>query len=136
MSRKRARETALKLLYEYSITGELLENSIKESPDTYKAENLDDKDWEYLKIIINEFPNKEEEIDTLISDNSHSWKIDRIAKVDLAIIRLALFEVLFLEMNVGVSVNEAVELAKKYSAEKSYKYVNGLLGGCLRSLDK
>ena len=84
--------------------------------------------------MIDGFPQKQEEIDEIISQNSHAWKIDRIAKVDLAILRLAIFELLYMEeIPKKVTSNEAVELAKKYSAEKSYKYVNGLLGGYLKN---
>ncbi|MEG2189609.1 MAG: transcription antitermination factor NusB, partial [Christensenella sp.] len=68
---------------------------------------------------------------------SKSWRIERIAKVDLAILRLAIYELLFIDdIPAKVTVNEAVELAKKYSDEKSYQFVNGLLGGYLRSGDE
>ncbi|WP_066647632.1 transcription antitermination factor NusB [Christensenella timonensis] len=132
MSRRSAREAAMKLLYEYSITDILSKDTIKEAPDVLEADTLDEDNMRYIDSIVEQFPEKREEIDTIISENSHSWKIDRIAKVDLAILRLALFEILYMGIPDKVTINEAVELAKKYSADKSYKYINGLLGGYLK----
>ena len=68
------------------------------------------------------------EIDKEISERATGWTIDRMGKVDLAIIRLAVFEILFDDdIPVGVSINEAVELAKKYGREESGSFVNGVL---------
>ena len=68
-------------------------------------------------------------IDALISENLSGWEIDRINKTDLAIIRLAVYEMLY-EASIppGVSINEAVELAKQYGTDESYQFVNGILG--------
>lgn len=133
MSRTSAREAAMKLLYQYSITGELTKDSLTDAPDALHAESLDQDNLCYIDQVVDEFAEKSEEIDEIISKNSKSWKLERIAKVDLAILRLALFEILYMdEIPQKVTINEAVELAKKYSAEKSYQFVNGLLGGYLR----
>ncbi|MEA5004594.1 MAG: transcription antitermination factor NusB [Christensenella sp.] len=132
MSRRSAREAAMKLLYEYSITDILSKDTIEEAPDVLEADTLDEDNMRYIDGIVEQFVDKREEIDGIISENSHSWKIERIAKVDLAILRLALFEIIYLGTPAKVTVNEAVELAKKYSADKSYKYINGLLGGYLK----
>ena len=125
---------AMKLLYQYSITGEL------QIPDRYgldimDAEEPDKEDSKYIREIVDGFIEKRDDIDSVISLNSHSWKIERISKVDLAILRLALFEMKYLDIPSKVAVNEAVEIAKKYSADKSYKYINGLLGGYLKSIE-
>ncbi|MEG0252103.1 MAG: transcription antitermination factor NusB [Christensenellaceae bacterium] len=134
MSRRSARETAMKLLYEYSITGELSSDSITNAPDALESELLDEQNMSYIDSIIDGFVEKQEEIDKMISENSYAWRLDRIAKVDLAILRLAFYEILYMDsVPTKVAVNEAVELAKKYSAEKSYQYINGLLGGYLKS---
>ncbi len=133
MSRKNARECAMKLLYEYSITGELINPLEKEEAysDIYEL-NLEGDDITYVNQVYSEFTSKQDELDSIISLNSHSWRIERISKVDLAILRLALFEMRYMNIPSKVSINEAVELAKKYSADKSYKYINGLLGGYLK----
>ena len=69
-----------------------------------------------------------ETIDKEISEKATGWTIDRMGKVDLAIIRLAVYEILFDEsIPVGVSINEAVELAKKYGRDESGSFVNGVL---------
>ena len=77
-----------------------------------------------------------EEIDSLITDNLDNWTIDRIAKTDLAILRTALAEILYVEnIPVKVSINEAVNLAKKYGDERSYAFINSVLGKISRSLE-
>lgn len=78
-----------------------------------------------------------EEIDELISNNLEKWTFDRIAKTDLAIMRTAVAEMLYLDkIPSAVSINEAVRLAKKYSDDNSYKFVNSVLGKIERSLEK
>ncbi|MBC5647141.1 transcription antitermination factor NusB [Christensenella tenuis] len=134
MSRTSARETAMKLLYEYSITGTLNGDSLENAPDALGAESLDENNLRYVEEVIAGLAEKCNEIDGIISSNSKSWKLERIAKVDLAILRLALYELLYMDdIPQKVTINEAIELAKKYSAEKSYQFVNGLLGGYLRN---
>lgn len=127
----------MKLLYQYSITGELTKGSLEDAPDALDTESLDKDNLIYIDQIVDGFVDKCEEIDGIISQYSKSWKLERIAKVDLSILRLALYEMLYIDdIPKKVTINEAVELAKKYSAEKSYQYVNGLLGGYLRSEGK
>ena len=74
-------------------------------------------------------------IDTHIAETSEAWDISRIAKIDLAIMRLAVYEILFdPKIPDGTSINEAVELAKTFSSEDSSKFVNGVLGKIVRKL--
>jgi len=76
-----------------------------------------------------------DEIDTIISENLDKWSIDRIAKTDLAILRTAVAEMLYVEsIPVSVSINEAVNLAKKYGDERSYAFINSVLGKISRSI--
>ncbi len=133
MSRREAREYAMKLLYEYSITGELKDPEEEGRYSEIYAGELDGEDIEYVKSVISDFVPKRDEVDSIISLNSHSWRIERISKVDLAVLRLAIFEMRYLGVPPKVAVNEAVELAKKYSTDKSYRYINGLLGGYIKS---
>ena len=75
-------------------------------------------------------------LDELISKAADSWDIGRISKVDLAIMRLAIFEMLYEEnIDNSVSVNEAVEIAKEFSSEESGKFVNGILAKIMRGLE-
>jgi len=76
-----------------------------------------------------------EEIDLLITDNLDNWSLDRIAKTDLAILRTAVAEMLYVEsIPVSVSINEAVNLAKKYGDERSYAFINSVLGKISRTI--
>ncbi len=79
-----------------------------------------------------------EEIDKLISDNlKKGWRISRISKVSYTVMRLAVFEMLYVEdVPVSVSINEAVELAKKYSVPDDSAFVNGVLGSIAKQIDK
>ena len=73
-------------------------------------------------------------IDDIIQKSSTSWDIKRIAKVDLSILRVAITEILYLsDIPDKVSINEAIDLAKKYGDENSYKFVNGLLGKIVKN---
>ena len=77
-----------------------------------------------------------EEIDKIITDNLDNWTLERIAKTDLAILRTAVAEMLYVEsIPVRVSINEAVDLAKKYGDERSYAFINSVLGKISRSLN-
>jgi len=77
-----------------------------------------------------------EEIDALISRNLDKWTIDRIAKTDLAILRTAVAEMLYVDsIPERVSINEAVNLAKKYGDERSYAFINSVLGKISRSIE-
>ena len=69
-----------------------------------------------------------DEINEKIKQNSQGWDIERIDKVDLAILRLAIYEMLFDDVPVKVAINEAIELSKEYSSEKSYRFINAVLG--------
>lgn len=89
---------------------------------------VSDKDREYIKTRTLDIVSKIEEIDKLISEKTTGWTIDRFGKVDLAIVRLAVYEIEFDEdIPTGVSINEAVELAKKYGRNESGAFVNGVL---------
>lgn len=75
------------------------------------------------------------EVDALIAENTVDWSIDRISRVDLAILRVAVYEMLYREdVPTGASINEAVELAKRFGGERSYSFVNGILGTIAKTL--
>ena len=81
-----------------------------------------------IKRKVKEIIDKTDEIDKLISDNLESWNIKRVAKAELTIIRLAIYEMYYdASIDVPIAINEAVELAKVYGNEKSDKFVNGVL---------
>ena len=92
---------------------------------------------EYVKTLYTAFTEHKEEVDKAISDNAKGWTFQRIGKADLAILRIAVTEILFSGKDSGVNekiaINEAVNFAKKYCADESSKFVNGLLSGVVRS---
>ena len=91
-------------------------------------ESVDDEDRRRIVARYVEILDKMDEIDERISKVSKGWAIDRIGKVELAILRLAVYEIIYDDsIPASVSINEAVEIAKKYGPEDSYAFVNGIL---------
>ena len=126
MSRRTARELSMKLLYQLDIQIEHRDNQIGLF---LELNPLSEKDKEYFISIINGVYNKLNYIDDIVSKISKGWKLERISKVDLAILRLAVYEIAFREdIPYNVSINEAVELAKNYSSKESSSFINGILG--------
>ncbi|MHB1315571.1 MAG: transcription antitermination factor NusB [Christensenellales bacterium] len=129
MSRRTARETAMQLAFEWSISGGN-EESIKE---LFEDIPYRDDDMEYINGVLEGIKGNQKQIDDLIAGSAIGWSIQRMAKVDLAILRLAIYEILYRdEIPQSVSVNEAVELAKQYGGDKSASFINGILGKLLR----
>ncbi len=132
MNRKLTREEVMKLLYEMDMN----EDFTIERADRFLSsiENLK-IDTKYYKNTSKNFIENLVEIDNLINEYSSDWKINRIAKIDIAIMRLAITEMLYDEgIPVSVSINEAIELCKKYSSEDSHKFINGILGNINRGI--
>lgn len=131
MSRKTAREVAMKLTYE-KLFGcddtycDVLEKSgIIEEPS--------EADVRFADEIVSGVQQNLSDIDGMISQAAVGWTIERMPKVDISILRNAVFEMLFSEGTpVAVAINEAVELAKVYCDERSPKFINGLLGKIAR----
>lgn len=134
MKKRIAREAAMCILYEYSVAGDPNPETLEIMGDVLSADQLTGQNKIYVDRIVAVLKANEELIDGHIEKYSVGWKTDRISKVDLAILRLAITEMLFFDnIPVKVSVNEAVEMAKKYSIDKSPKFVNGLLGAFIKN---
>ena len=124
MTRKQAREEAFILVFEKEFNN----NSTDEILETAK-EVRDLEPDEYISRVFSGVYDNIEEIDGIISENSVGWSIKRISKTALCILRLAIYEILFEdEIPVSVSINEAVDLAKKYGTAEGAPFVNGVLG--------
>ncbi|ACO87204.1 antitermination protein NusB [Clostridium botulinum] len=140
MNRRKSREVAMRLLFQTTLNGENLEEALENLKDVreseeitkekdYESVDLKDVDIDYVKRIIKGIEENKEEIDEKIKGNLKNWKIERLSKVDLSILRLCTYELKFEEdIPNRVSINEAIELAKKYSGEKSATFINGVLG--------
>ncbi len=144
MSRRLARESAIQFLYSVDLNKN--ENHEEMLADFFDAENEDNKDKlrdmmsendiVFTEEIIRGTVNNLQHIDLLIQNNTTGWTKERIAKVDLAILRLALYEIIFRsDIPESVSINEAIEIAKKFSTDESGGFVNGILGKIVRELN-
>lgn len=133
MSRKSARETAFKTIFEipFHVNNEPFE--IINFNVEYDSKGINNEtDVNYFKDVTTQCYNNIEAIDGKISDNLKGWSMDRISKVNLSILRLALCEILYIEdIPYQVSINEAVELAKKYGDDDSPAFINGVLASAI-----
>ena len=130
MVRKELREHIFKMLFQIEF------NDPQEMPEQieYYFSTLEK---EYIKRKYAAVLEKTEEIDELINANAKGWKTTRMNKVDLSILRLAVYEMKWDdEVPVGVAINEAVELAKMFSSDEAPSFINGVLGKIARSLEE
>lgn len=132
MNRSASREETFKVLYSLEIQKK---EDIQEQVALYlETENIRNKETiKYMKTTIDGIETNLTMIDQKISDNLKSdWKIDRISKVDLVILRLAIYEILLTETPYKVAINEAIELSKKYSEDNSSNFINGVLASIVK----
>ena len=128
MGRTELRQHIFKILFLIEFNGR---DEMSEQIELYldNLEELSEKDRAYIENKYRSVVEKVEEIDELLNANATGWKTARMNKVDLTILRLATYELKWDEdVPVGVAINEAVELAKKYSSEEGPSFVNGVHG--------
>ncbi|NME83495.1 transcription antitermination factor NusB [Clostridium sp. SM-530-WT-3G] len=127
MNRKLSREKTMELLFGMTLSKDTVEEAIENFVDNYEG-NIKEIDLTYVKQTLIGVENNKEAIDEVIAANLHNWKIDRISKINLTILRLAAYELLYNEeVPKGVAINEALEITRKYSDEKSISFINGVL---------
>jgi len=134
MSRTEIRELAFKLIYSLEIQEE---KELQEQIDLYIEDNEieAEKAQEYIKDVILGINENEEEITSIIkSVLTEKWTIERISKINLSILKLAIYEIKYKEIPFKVEINEAVELAKKYGDETSGRFINGALAKAIQSI--
>ena len=127
MNRSSIREQAFKLLYSLEIKKDINE---AEQIDLYLESNniKDEEAVSYIKDAIFGIDKNKKDIDEKIVQNLKSnWKLERVSKIDLTILRLAIYEIKYKDLPYKVAINEAVELAKKYGEDTSKNFVNGIL---------
>jgi transcription antitermination protein NusB len=147
MNRRKSRETVMKLMYQMSINKEELMDVIENLKENIEVDeekmnepslierekdpdsmDLKDVDMEYIIRIAKGVKENQELLDSKIESNLINWKVYRLSKIDLTILRICVFEMQFEEETPErVAVNEAIELAKKFSSEKSAAFINGVL---------
>ncbi len=125
MNRKKAREYAFVLLFEYRFQPEEIEQILADFIEEFNP----GEQQEYIERVVRGVVENRESIDEKIGELSKSWKTERISNVTLSALRLGIYEIEFCDdIPAAVSVNEAVNIAKKYEGEEAAPFVNGILG--------
>lgn len=148
MTRSEIREHIFKLVFrlEFNDISEMPAQLSRYFEDVYREEEagdgeaikiclFSDDEENYIKGKYDSIVSRLAELDDIINNNSKGWDVKRIGKVDLAILRLAVYELLFDDdIPVGVAIDEAVELAKRYGQDESSSFVNGILASVAKSI--
>ena len=147
MSRKKAREIALHLIFEMGfgafeaeeILIDRLDQSIMQSIGgeiALYAGKLDEQQTAYIVEVVKGVAAHLPELDALIEQNARGWSMQRISRMTIAVLRLAIYEMKYVsDVPVGAAINEAVELVKTYESDEAGAFVNGILGTMARALD-
>ena len=131
MTRREARDAVFGLLFESEFRTEESKEEIYGS----SSENREIPNDDYVKETYYAVFDKLEEIDAIIGENSNGWRTDRLGNVSRSILRLAVYEMKYVDsIPYNVTINEAIELAKKYDDEKARPFINGVLNSVKNSL--
>ena len=128
MSRRSARKNAFFLLFQMDFNEAAEYEQVKEIFFAEKEAPVEEEDKAFILSEVEGVHEHMEEIDAIIESSAKGWDLSRMNKVDLAILRLAVYEMKYGETPVGVAINEAVELAKKFSSDEAPAFINGVLG--------
>ena len=132
MSRKDSREKALELVFGMTLSKDTPQEVIEMFKEN-SEEGLDGIDFGYINNILEGINEKRAELDSIIEKNLQNWKLDRISKINL--LEMGIYEMLYVEdVPEKVALNEALELTKRYSDEKSVSFVNGVLDKVLKNI--
>ncbi len=131
-SRREAREAVLKILFSYDFTKNELYTIIDDTCGSFS-----DQAMTFIKVLSAKIINNADELDGLIRRHTNNWDFDRIAIIDRIILRMGICEFLYFEdIPSKVSINEAIEIGKRYSTDKSSQFINGILDAILIELSK
>ena len=131
MNRSQTRELAFKLLYQIEIQKEINDEDMQLFFENNNITSEEAK--KYITDIVNGTSKNSEEILELIRNNlKKDWNLERISKVNLALLKLAIYEIQYKEIPFKVAINEAVELAKTYGEESSPVFINGILASIVK----
>ena len=134
MKRRKAREIVLKALYSLDISDGESKEVIS---DLLEKEDINNDLAIFTRKLFNSTKNLASNADKLIEENLLNWRIERVSTIERLILRMAIAETIeFPEIPIQVTINEAVEIAKKYASEKGSKFVNGLLDKILKGIRK
>ena len=136
MKRTEMRELAFQLIYSIEIQKS---EDLQEQIDNYiEANEIQEEEVkQYITNIVTGIKENREEIIGFIEKNLKAeWKIDRISKIDLSLLKLAIYEIKYNEIPYKVAINECIELAKKYGEENSKNFINGILASVVKEIIK
>ena len=130
MNKSEMREEIFKLIYRLEVQGSEDSSQV----DTYLEDiEAEEKDKSKIKEISMSIIEKKSDLESEIEKNLKSdWKINRISRIDLAILKIAIYEIIYQKLPYKISINEAVELAKKYGEDSSSSFVNGILASVVK----
>lgn len=137
-SRRKAREAVLQILYQAEVSRRPIEQVVADYAEGLPTNGgdpdaaWDDENWRFIVRTSRGAWEHRAEADALVAQYAEGWALDRIARVDLSILRLALYELLHTDTPPAVAINEAVELAHRYGTEDSGRFINGILGRIYR----
>ncbi len=132
LGRREERQQALDFVFEGLFRDDSPEEAFEDA-----ANARDTQISEYARTVVSGIQEHQTEIDEIIEQNLKGWKKNRLARITLTILRIAVYEMLYMkDIPFSVSINEAVELAKRYATDKDAVYINGVLGTAARQLEK
>ena len=132
MSRRKAREFALQILFQEDLSG----SEPEEGETVFWQVHAAGNSREYATELFRHVVENDDQIDELISRFARHWRLERIASVDRNVLRMAIAEFLFTDTPNVVVINEAVEIARKYGSERSPEFVNGILDAIREELER
>ena len=131
MNRSETRELAFKLLYQIEIQKEINNEDLELFFENNDIKSKQAK--EYIEDVVNGINKQAKEIMETISKNlKEDWEIERVSKINLALLKLGIYEIIYKELPFKVVINEVVELAKKYGEETSKVFINGILASVVK----
>ena len=131
MNRTDARASAMKLIYEWDMGG----NGGEDTHIGILELTPDEPEYAYMVELVDGVKANVKDIDERIERHAEGWKLDRLMRVDMAIMRVCMYELIKREPPAGVAISAAVALAEKYSTDKASSFVNGVLGNAWREME-
>lgn len=134
MNRSEIRENAFKFLYEVEVQKDITPEHIELFLENNEINNAETK--EYIEDVVKGIEeNKTEILETIKENLKQEWEIDRISKINIALLKLSIYEIKYKNLPYKVAINEVVELAKKYGEETSPSFINGVLASVVKKSD-
>jgi N utilization substance protein B len=137
-SRRKSRRHALQILFQLDLTPQPVEQAIRAFYDSLypELEPTRPEPDPFAEKLVRGVQERRQEIDELIERHAHNWRLERMPVVDRNVMRLAIFEMMGLRTAPAIAINEALELARKFSGEESVPFINGVLDAVRQELEE